>query len=114
MDVQGEALLFQRALTVITAGFNTVYFFRYLAQMARRGRDTQAGQAWSRFQRRKVAVAVLACTNLALLTGGLVPLLVARFELGDGRSGLELVAALLSLSAATGMTVLVFRVKHSQ
>jgi hypothetical protein len=114
LDFSGEALLLQRTLTIYSAGFNALYFFRYLGYMSSRGRNTGNGQAWSRFQRRKVAVAVLACTNLALLAGGLVPLVIARFDLGNGRHGLEFIAGLLSLTAASAMTVLVLRVKSSR
>ena len=113
LDFSGEALLLQRILTVFSAGFNTLYFFRYLGHMGGQGRDRGTSQAWVRFQRRKVA-AVLACTNLALLAGGLVPLVIARFDLGNGRNGLELTAGLLSLTAASAMTVLVLRVKSSR
>ena len=101
MDFQGGALLLQRVLTVLSAGFNALYFFRYLRRMPARNRGAGSSLALRRFQRRKVAVAVLACTNLALLVGGLVPLMVARFNLGSGRHGLELIAALLSLAAAS-------------
>jgi len=104
----------QRTLTIFSAGFNALYFFRYLGHMSSRWRGQGNGQAWSRFQRRKVAVAVLACTNLALLAGGLVPLVIARFDLGNGRHGLELIAGLLSLTAALAMTVLVVRAKGSR
>ena len=114
MDFSGEALLLQRILTVCSAGFNTLYFFRYLGHMGGQGRDRGNGQAWVRFQRRKVAVAVLACTNLALLSGGLVPLVIARFDPANGRNGWELTAGLLSLTAASAMTVLVLRVKSSR
>jgi hypothetical protein len=73
VDFQGNALLLQRSFTVLSAGFNALYFFRYLGQMAGRSGDSNS-LAWSRFQRRKVAVIVPACTNLALLAGRLVPL----------------------------------------
>lgn len=91
MDFQGEALLLQRSLTVLSAGFNALYFFRYLGQMAGRSRD--AGNK---------------------LAGGLVPLMVVRFDLGSGRQGLELIAGLLSLASASAMTTLVLRVKRSR
>lgn len=113
MDFQGDALLLQRSFTVLSAGFNALYFFRYLGQMARRGVNSNS-LALGRFQRRKVAVIVLACTNLALLAGGLVPLMVARFDVGNGRQGLEFIAGLLSLAAASAMTVLVLRVKSGR
>jgi hypothetical protein len=114
LEFLGEALLLQRILTALSAGFNTLYFFRYLGHMGGRGRNRGNRQAWVRFQRRKVAVAVLACNNLALLAGGLVPLVIARFDLGSGRHGLELTAGLLSLTAASAMTVLVLCVKSSR
>ena len=98
MDFSGEALLLQRTLTIYSAGFNALYFFRYLGYMSSRGRNTGNGQAWSRFQRRKVAVAVLACTNLALLAGGLVPLVDRTLRSGEwtSRVGVHRRAALVN------------------
>ena len=114
MDFLGGALLLQRVLTVLSAGFNALYFLGYLGQLAGQGKEAGNGLAWSRLQRRKVAVAVLACTNLALLVGGLLPLMAARFDLGNGRRGLELIAVLLPLAAALAMTALVLRAKSSR
>ncbi len=42
MDFQGDALLLQRSFTVLSAGFNALYFFRYLGQMAGRSRDSNS------------------------------------------------------------------------
>ena len=114
LDFLGGALLLQRVLTVLSAGFNALYFLGYLGQLAGQGKEAGNGLAWSRLQRRKVAVAVLACTNLALLVGGLLPLMAARFDLGNGRRGLELIAVLLPLAAALAMTALVLRAKSSR
>ena len=114
LDFLGGALLLQRVLTVLSAGFNALYFFGYLGRLAGRGREVGNNLPWSRLRRRKVAVAVLACTNLALLAGGLLPLLAERFDLGSGRRGLELIAVLLPLVAALSMTALVLRAKSSR
>ena len=114
MDYLGGALLLQRLLTVLSASFNSLYIFGYLGRLTGRDRAAGNGLARSRLRRRKVAVAVLACTNLALLAGGLLPLVAARFDLGNGRRGLELIAVLLPLVAALSMTALVLRSKSSR
>ena len=107
MDYWAGALLLERVLTIVSAGFNASYFLRALSRVwwdagaaARAGRKVRS---------RRAAMALVVVINLALLAGALYPLAAARFALVSGRHGLEIVTMALPLAAALFMTALVVR-----
>ena len=104
MDHWTGALLLERTLVVMAAGFNSLHFLRELRRLSRR---EAAGP-----RRRRgtgAALAAMAVINLALAAGALHPLAAARFAWVGRSPELEAVAVGLSLAAALFITALVMR-----
>lgn len=107
MDHWTGALLLERTLVVMAAGFNSLHFLRELRRLPRLPRRETAEP-----RRRRgtgAALAAMAVINLALAAGALHPLAAARFAAVERSPELEAVAVGLSLTAALFITALVMR-----
>lgn len=103
MDHWTGALLLERALTVMSAGFNAMHFARELWRLSR------GGPASSRKRSVRAALVAMVVINAALAAGALHPLAAARFAWAARSAGLEAVAVAMSLTAALLMTAMVMR-----
>lgn len=107
------AVLLQRLLTVLFGGHNVVYFARYWRRLARRdmaeGSQRGLGGPPNARRGRRIAAAVLALTNMALMATGMASFIAPSFPLNHGQPGAQAVAGLLPLAAAAAMTGLILR-----
>ena len=104
MDHWTGALLLERTLVVLAAGFNSLHFLRELWRLTRR---EAAGP-----RRRRgtgAALAAMVVINLALAAGALHPLAATRFATVGRSPELEAAAVGMSLTAALIITALVKR-----
>ncbi len=104
MDHWAGALLLERALIVLSAGFNAVHFVRELWRQTREG-----GAASRRGRSMRAALVAMVAINGALAAGALHPLAASRLAWVGRSPGLEAVAVGISLAAALYMTALVMR-----
>ena len=104
MDHWTGALLLERALTVMSAGFNAMHFARELWRL--RGGNKPPSR---RRQPVRAALVAMVVINAALAAGALHPLAASRFAWAARSAGLEAVAVGTSLTAALLMTALVMR-----
>lgn len=103
MDHWTGALLLERAMTVMSAGFNAMHFAREL------WRASRGGPSSSRKRSVRAALVAMVVINAALATGALHPLAASRFAWAARSAGLEAVAVAMSLAAALLMTAMVMR-----
>ena len=97
-----EALLAaERACTALCSGFNSVHFGVLWVRAGRRGGGRRV--------ERRIASAVLALVNVALLLGALAPAVAARWWPSVGDPGLQLLVGAPALAASAAMSVLVWR-----
>lgn len=104
MDHWTGALLLERALTVLSAGFNALHFLRELWRLPQLD-----GAGARRARAMRAALVAMVVVNVALLAGSLHPLAAARFEWVGRRPELEAVAVGVSLTAALFISALVMR-----
>ena len=104
MDHWTGALLLERTLTVMAAGFNAMHFARELWRLSR-----NAAPPPRRKRAVRAALAAMVVINAALAAGALHPLAAARFAWAARSPGLEAAAVGVSLAAALLITALVMR-----
>ena len=106
MEYWTGALLLERALVVLSSGFNAAHFLRELWRVSRRD---GGGVGTTRGRARRAAMVAMVVINAALAVGALHPLMASRFAAVGRSPGLEAVAVGISLAAALYMTALVMR-----
>lgn len=104
MDHWTGALLLERTLIVMAAGFNSLHFLRELWRLPRRN-----GAGLRRRRGMRTALLTMVVINTALAAGALHPMAAARFAWAGRSPELEAVAVGTSLTAALFITALVMR-----
>ncbi len=111
MDHWAGALLLERTLTAMSAGFNAMHFMRELWRLRGGDGDWMGGRA-RKVRARRAALAGMAAVNAALASGALYTMASERFALVAGLAGLEAVTVAVALAASLFMTALVMRAKQ--